>query len=350
MTTIKQIAELAGVSRRTVDRVINKRGVVKPETEAKILKIIAEHDYRPNAAGKVLAAGKKKIKLCFCSTTGKNSVIHGEIRKGAQAKKSELKKYGIDVDILIIDRNKPYDSAAEERIIDNFDYNGLAIIPNSDLPLIDSLIRKANSLEIPIVFYNTDSKKYNRMCYVGCDYLRSGKIAAGLASLFSNSEGRVGIFSVWLIDEKKYQPSYHERVEGFLDELKFKYPNMEVVGEYPLGNDIFEYYDKIREVLNAHSEMNIIYLVNPGDYSACEAINKAVGSKKIKIITNDLTKKVSSMLKNEEVSATISQNPFTQGSLSLELLYNKLVLDIAPKQEINYTDLGIYISQSIQDC
>ncbi len=37
MATIKEIAELAGVSRRTVDRVINHRGSVKPDTEEKII-------------------------------------------------------------------------------------------------------------------------------------------------------------------------------------------------------------------------------------------------------------------------------------------------------------------------
>ena len=33
MVTIKQIADLCGVSRGTVDRVINERGNVKPETK-----------------------------------------------------------------------------------------------------------------------------------------------------------------------------------------------------------------------------------------------------------------------------------------------------------------------------
>ena len=33
MVTIKKIAELCGVSRGTVDRVLNERGRVKPETE-----------------------------------------------------------------------------------------------------------------------------------------------------------------------------------------------------------------------------------------------------------------------------------------------------------------------------
>ena len=61
MATIKEIAELAGVSRGTVDRVLNKRGAVNPKTEAKILEIAKALDYKPNRAGIVLAAQKKKL-------------------------------------------------------------------------------------------------------------------------------------------------------------------------------------------------------------------------------------------------------------------------------------------------
>ena len=63
MATIKEIAELAGVSRGTVDRVLNKRGAVNPKTEAKILEIAKALDYKPNRAGIVLAAQKKKCAL-----------------------------------------------------------------------------------------------------------------------------------------------------------------------------------------------------------------------------------------------------------------------------------------------
>ena len=48
MATIKEIAALAGVSRGTVDRVLNDRGAVNPETAEKIRKIAKELDYKEN--------------------------------------------------------------------------------------------------------------------------------------------------------------------------------------------------------------------------------------------------------------------------------------------------------------
>ena len=56
MITIKQIAEICGVSRGTVDRVINGRGKVKEEKRALILKTMEEFGYRPNPAARALVS------------------------------------------------------------------------------------------------------------------------------------------------------------------------------------------------------------------------------------------------------------------------------------------------------
>ena len=65
MATMKEIAELSGVSRGTVDRVLNHRGIVNAETERKVLEIAKLLDYQPNKAGIALAAQKKKLKILF---------------------------------------------------------------------------------------------------------------------------------------------------------------------------------------------------------------------------------------------------------------------------------------------
>ena len=60
MATIKDIAREAGVSIGTVDRVLHDRGMVSPETKARILDVMKELDYKPNHAAQGLAIRKKK--------------------------------------------------------------------------------------------------------------------------------------------------------------------------------------------------------------------------------------------------------------------------------------------------
>lgn len=59
--SIKQIAELSGVSVATISRVMNQKGGYTPETEQKVLSIIKENHYIPNLVAKGLRTNKTKI-------------------------------------------------------------------------------------------------------------------------------------------------------------------------------------------------------------------------------------------------------------------------------------------------
>lgn len=54
-TTIEDVANLAGVSRQTVSRVLNDRNLVAEETRKRVLTAIEALDYRPNASARSLA-------------------------------------------------------------------------------------------------------------------------------------------------------------------------------------------------------------------------------------------------------------------------------------------------------
>ena len=47
MATIKQIAEITNVSRGTIDRVLNNRGGISPETEKKVRAAMEALNYLP---------------------------------------------------------------------------------------------------------------------------------------------------------------------------------------------------------------------------------------------------------------------------------------------------------------
>ena len=59
MATIKDIAQKAGVSIGTVDRVLHNRGMVNEQTKQRILAVIKELDYHPNQAAQGLAGMSK---------------------------------------------------------------------------------------------------------------------------------------------------------------------------------------------------------------------------------------------------------------------------------------------------
>ena len=94
MPTIKEIAEIAGVSRGTVDRVLNNRGSVSPDKEKKILEIVKALNYTPNLAGKTLAVTKKHLKfgyILFASTSSNPFFI--DVVNGIEERAAELSEY-----------------------------------------------------------------------------------------------------------------------------------------------------------------------------------------------------------------------------------------------------------------
>lgn len=61
--TIKDIAELAGVSKGTVDRVLHKRGKVSEDALKKVNEVLDKIDYQPNLMARSL---KKKQIYSIC--------------------------------------------------------------------------------------------------------------------------------------------------------------------------------------------------------------------------------------------------------------------------------------------
>jgi|UniRef100_UPI003FEE5B88 LacI family transcriptional regulator len=80
MINSKIIAELAGVSRSTVTRVLNNYPDISSKTREKVLKIIKEHEYYPNISAQKLV-GKKSGIIGLLVYTGESSKKRGEYKK-----------------------------------------------------------------------------------------------------------------------------------------------------------------------------------------------------------------------------------------------------------------------------
>lgn len=61
MITIKEVAQRAGVSIRTVSRVLNDHPHVATETREQVLRVIQELDFRPSAAARYMRTGQSQL-------------------------------------------------------------------------------------------------------------------------------------------------------------------------------------------------------------------------------------------------------------------------------------------------
>jgi DNA-binding LacI/PurR family transcriptional regulator len=66
--SIRDVARLAGVSRQTVSRVLNRQPNIKPSTEAHVRRVIDELQWRPNSAARALASSRSRMIGLLVST------------------------------------------------------------------------------------------------------------------------------------------------------------------------------------------------------------------------------------------------------------------------------------------
>lgn len=81
MSTIKDVARLAGVSISTVSYALNDNGKVSEETRQKILAVAKELNYKPNGVARSLKTKRMEIIGVFSDFSGP---LHSEIIKGVQ--------------------------------------------------------------------------------------------------------------------------------------------------------------------------------------------------------------------------------------------------------------------------
>lgn len=86
-TTIEDVAAMAGVSRQTVSRVLNRRGSVAAETRTAVLAAIKALDYLPNASARSLASRRSYVLGILSARL--SDYTHARIIEGAEAEARE---------------------------------------------------------------------------------------------------------------------------------------------------------------------------------------------------------------------------------------------------------------------
>lgn len=321
VVTLKRIAELCGVSRGTVDRALNGRGRVNPETAAAIREMAEKLGYEPNPAGKALAARKNKL-VVGVVVSSEGNPFFDEVLRGMEDAAKEYKIYGFQV---VYHRMKGYSVAKQLNLLEDIQEKINALVIN---PINDSLIaKKLNEMVdtgIFVVTVNNDLEGTKRHSYVGSDYFNGGVTACALLQALIGDAAQIGIA---LGDRHVF--GHALRLQGFQYRMQ-NVPNFQIVDILEHEDDDFIAYDLTRQFLGNHSEVNAIASLAAGVYGICRAVMQLPVEKRPVVIAFDSVPTTVEMMEQGIIKATIYQHPYRQGRLALDLAFNYLVKGHVP--------------------
>lgn len=332
--TIQQIAERANVSRGTVDRALNNRGRINPEVAERIMQIADEMGYVPREKRKN-AVKKKNIKIGVITQLAKASFML-EINRGIQQAREELKDWGVEI---LLKEGLSVDEEEQARVIEELaaqGIQGLALMPVD----CDRIREKINWLteekKIPVVTFNSDIVGTKRSCFVGMDNRRSGKTAAGLMGLMTRGIGKVLIITGYFSNVVN-----NARVDGFIEEIKNEYPELEIAGVQGSFDETAEVERIIENSMINIPGINGIFVVSGGQAGVKMAFEKLGLERRPYVVIYDQTPKNEKTIKEGTVDFLIDQNGFFQGYRPLYILTNMLTKNVMPEEEYLFTEINI---------
>lgn len=315
MTTIKEIARLSGVSRGTVDRVLNNRDGVSEETAERVRTIAKQLGYKPNKAGVALAAQKNKYLIGIIVFSRKNPFFD-KVIEGFLERAEELAFFGCEVTVKRVAYHPEAQMSAIEACLDE-GVQGIIITPYNDTKVCNKL-NEIIDKGIPVITVNSDAENVKRIAYVGSDYYNSGAAAGALMQLMTHGKVNVGV----ILGDRNIL-CHSKREAGFTERL-CEDGRFNIVSVKENYDDDLKSYDIVSDMLKTHPEINGLYFTAAGVYGGCKAIQESGIGRDIRVITHDDVPTTIDMLDKGIITATICQDPMWQGARSLELMFNYL--------------------------
>lgn len=359
--TISMVAERAGVSRGTVDRVLNHRPHVKPELYSRVIKAMKELEYVPLREHQNLenllpveADGADIPEETGSSPTVSDTkkerpayrrlgvVLHNEsgyfkteILRGIEAAKERLAEEGTE--ILVEQCETPMPDEAVERLehLVQKGVKGIALCL-MDHPMIVEKVNRLAYQNIPVITFNSDLTRSNRLSFVGQDPYRSGRVAGELMSKCCRPGEKILV----CVGNTGFS-GHRARFSGFKDRIRERGLSTEDVALVETFNDYTRTYQRVKEAMEQCPEIQGIYMANHSVSGCVQALRDLGIQKKVYVISHDLTTATLRLLENEDIDFSISQNIYMQGYQPLVMLQEYLETGEVPEYEVDKTAMEI---------
>ncbi len=334
--TIKQISEIAGVHRSTVDKVIHNRPGVSDEVRAKIQKIIEETGYKPNVIGVALKLQEhpKTVSICLLNVDS-----YEEQKRSLENSIQENSMGSIKVETYATN----YDVDEQYNLVHTLikkHVDGIIMMPIQDEKII-SIVNKAFDAGIPVAFISADLPNAKRFFFAGQNSFKAGRTAGFIMASILQNKGDIAVITGSdILNTDRY------RTNGFFEYMN-SVPDIHIIKSLQTHEDKLIIFKETYRLLQEHPGLQGLYITCGGVSEVCKAVKGANLSGKINVICFDLYENNIKNLKDGVITFLIGQNINAQGSACGKAMCDYLLLNKLPASHIEYTSIDIRTIENI---
>jgi LacI family transcriptional regulator len=301
---LAQVAEVAGVGIATVDRVLNERGNVAPETTRKVIDAARQL----KLARSLPAAYRRGLRLEVILTRPDLPLFQRLNRAFVDAA-STLDR-SVIVQRSFIDEAKP--QLAADRILAT--QADAVIVYGQELPSVIDAVTSITAGGKPVVTLCSDLPTSPRLAYVGIDHYSAGRTAAYFMTRMARQPGPVIVLTHCL----DYR-AHAQRIGGFRDWLSEHRADVSVACILE-GRDALDLSERLlNEALLGYTDAIGIYNTSDANVAVDQAL-QTTRRDNVVFIGHELTEHTRRLLVNGTMALTIDQNPERQARAALDVL------------------------------
>ena len=299
--TTKDLAKAAGVSRATVDRVLNGRDGVKKHTVDRVNAAIKELGFVRNIQAANLARSQR-YRFVFALPRSGDLFLAEIIRHITEARET----FAADLiwcDVHHIDENDPHSISGFLTTLDPEQATGVAIMaPES--PQVRDAIFRLQERGVAALPFIADQSTMNEH-WVGTDHHAAGATAATLIGRFNKSASG----SVLVISESMRSRDSLERRMGFDAELNAHFPDLRALPSLETYGDEDRAAEIIQNSIKNNPDLVGVYVLSSEARIPLDILNETAKTNHLIKIAHERTPYTQTALKEGRLDGVIAQDP-----------------------------------------
>ncbi len=341
---IKDIAERAGVSVGTVDRVLHDRPNVSKIAQRKVKKAIKELNYEPNSYASALALNKS---YNFFSLIPKHEseAYWEELEEGSQAACERFRDFNLSNKVLYYNRFAPETFAKAMNEVLKQDPDGVIMVP-SKIEISSRYADIMHERNIPFVLLDSFMPDLKPLAFFGQDSFASGYFSARMLMMLAPNEKEIMLMKQ-MRNGNVASKQQENRETGFRHYMHDHFPSVEIHEVNLSLDEKRENYDTILETFfNSHPKVHHCITFNSKAHLVGEYLLRS-NRRNIQILGYDMVPKNAECVRQGSISFLIAQHAFRQGYSCIEALFRAIVLkkEVEP---VNYMPIELLTKENIE--